>query len=218
MSNLIHLCYKKVLPRDRKGEGRGNPCPVWGVLPVLTRGYHLTPGLWTGLRTGLIWNRISDRTRGYHLPPPPPQWTHTCENITCCCTKNERGHKLLLLLQLLCHDHFAHIFLCLCRTSFYVSGGSFFHYGSRPSGDWLHVVINFHGPNNGKGFKTYFNGNLRISDTTKSSFTTTPSNGRVVIGRFFAELDNYYTSMDVDETLFFNRTLTTQEINSLYNI
>ena len=44
------------------------------------------------------------------------------------------------------------------------------------------------------------------------------SNGKIVIGKFFADIDHYYTSMDVDELLFFNHTLTTQEINSLYNI
>ena len=112
----------------------------------------------------------------------------------------------------------AYSFLNDFRTLIYVSDGGFFHYGTKPSNDWFHVVINYFGPNNGQGFKTYFDGNLRITDNTKWQHNTSPSNGKIVIGKFFADIDHYYTSMDVDELLFFNHTLTTQEINSLYNI
>ena len=112
----------------------------------------------------------------------------------------------------------AYSFLNDFRTLIYVSDGGFFHCGTKPSNDWFHVVINYFGPNNGQGFKTYFDGNLRITDYTKWQHNTSPSNGKIVIGKFFADIDHYYTSMDLDELLFFNHTLTTQEINSLYNI
>ena len=41
---------------------------------------------------------------------------------------------------------------------------------------------------------------------------------KIIIGRGYTEIDNVYTSMEIDELLFFNHTLTTQEIDSLHNI
>ena len=104
------------------------------------------------------------------------------------------------------------------RTLFYVSDGYFIKSGIRPSNGWFHVVINYFGANIRQGFKTYFNGNLNVTSTTKFPHTITPSNGKIVIGRAYTEIDNVYTSMEVDELLFFNHTLTTQEVNSLHDI
>ena len=109
----------------------------------------------------------------------------------------------------------AHSILNYLRTLFYVSGGYFIKSDIRPSFDWFHVVIKYFGPNNGQGFKTHFNGNLNVTSTTKFPYTITPSNRKIVIGGAYTEIDDVYTSMEVDELLFFNHTLTTQEINSL---
>ena len=99
----------------------------------------------------------------------------------------------------------------------YVPGGSFYHFQYRPSDDWFHVVVNYFGPNNGEGFNTYFNGDVAFTDSTIQEDDTTPGNGRIVIGRSFTEIDDYYTSMEVDELCFFNEVLSAQEIKYLYN-
>ena len=80
------------------------------------------------------------------------------------------------------------------------------------------MVVNYFGPNNGQGFKTYFNGDVAFTDTWKSALQTTLSNENIVIGRLYTDIDGYYTSIEMDELLFFNHTLSTEEINSLYNI
>ena len=100
----------------------------------------------------------------------------------------------------------------------YVSGGSFYHFQYRPSNDWFHIVVNYFGPNNGEGFNTYFNGNIAFTDNTIQEDNTTAGNGRIVIGKSFTEIDDYYTSLEVDEVLLFNKILTAQEINYLYNM
>ena len=104
------------------------------------------------------------------------------------------------------------------RTLIHVSDGGISHYGTKPANNWFHIVVNYFGPNNEQGFKTYFNGNHGITDSTKWQHNFAPSNRKIVIGRLFVEINHYYTSMSVDELLIFNHTLTLQEINSLYNI
>ena len=53
------------------------------------------------------------------------------------------------------------------------------------------------------------------NETRKRSSVNAPSNGTIVIGRTLTDLDNYYTSIQVDELLFYNRTLTDPEITML---
>ena len=101
-------------------------------------------------------------------------------------------------------------------TDFSVEGGNFQNSDYRPSNDWFHVVVNYCGPNNGEGFNTYFNGELAYSDTTVEEEASKPGDRRIVIGRSFTEVDNYYTSMAIDEMLMLNKILTEQEIKCLY--
>ena len=116
--------------------------------------------------------------------------------------------------MLIIHIYISHYF----STDFDVSGGSFDNSGYRPSNDWFHVVINYSGPNNGEGFVTYFNGETAYNDSTVEEDDTTPGDGRIVIGRSFTEVDDYYTSMAVDEVVLFNKVLTEHEIKCLYEI
>ena len=48
-------------------------------------------------------------------------------------------------------------------------------------------------------------------DSTRYEQDTTRGNGRMVIGRAFTEVDDLYTSMDVDQVVLFNRVLNAEE-------
>ena len=76
-------------------------------------------------------------------------------------------------------------------------------------------VLNFLGPNDEEGIRIYENGKHVGNHTIITQSSTTESNGRIVIGRAFTEINNYYASVQVDELLFFNRSLTKQEIGML---
>ena len=83
------------------------------------------------------------------------------------------------------------------------------------SNEWVHGVLNFLGPNDEEGIRIYENGKHVGNHTIITQSSTTESNGRIVIGRAFTEINNYYASVQVDELLFFNRSLTEQEIGML---
>ena len=81
---------------------------------------------------------------------------------------------------------------------------------------WTHVVLNYIGPNNGQGIQIYYNGEQTGSDDMRSLSTYQPGSGRVVIGRENTADDNDYASFHVDQLLFFNETLTEQNIQNMY--
>ena len=90
------------------------------------------------------------------------------------------------------------------------------------SNNWFHLVINFIGPNAREGFQIYHDGINVLNDTTKASNSNSrgyipPNNGRIVIGRYLIDHDGLYASVQVDELLFYNRTLTEPEITMLSN-
>ena len=91
--------------------------------------------------------------------------------------------------------------------------GSFQTTGSQPFG-WTHLVLNYIGPNNGQGIQIYFNGMQIGSDNTKSGTSYQPGDGRVILGRHHLR----YAGADVDELLFFNKTLSDQEIMDIKNM
>ena len=79
--------------------------------------------------------------------------------------------------------------------------------------------MNFIGPNEGQGIRIYNDGKLIGNDTTKSNGTNSPSNERIQIGRIdLRSINNpsrtspFYASVEVDELLIYNRTLTEPEI------
>ena len=83
------------------------------------------------------------------------------------------------------------------------------------SNEWVHGVFNFLGPNDEEGIRIYENGKHVWNHTTVTQSSTTESNGRIVIGRAFTELNNYYASVQVDELLFFNHSLNEHKIRML---
>ena len=100
--------------------------------------------------------------------------------------------------------------------------GLFEKSGVVSSNQWFHLVINFIGPNAGEGFQIYHDGINVLNDTTKATNSNSrrylpPNNGRIVTGRYRVDLDAWYASVQVDELLFYNRTLTEPEITILSN-
>ena len=105
--------------------------------------------------------------------------------------------------------------LCF-RFNVYLMDGFFFAHLFEPNG-WTHIVMNYVGPNDGEGIRIYYNKAEVASETTKSGGSRPTGDGRIVIGRFYPDKDMRYTSMQIDELIFFNKALSTNDIKLLYN-
>ena len=76
-------------------------------------------------------------------------------------------------------------------------------------------MLNYIGPNNGQGIQIYYDGVEVDSDTVQDVQSCSAGDGRIVVGRQFTDRDRDYASVMVDELLFFNQTLTAEEISTL---
>ena len=85
---------------------------------------------------------------------------------------------------------------------------------------WTHIVLNYIGPDNGQGIRGYVNGQEVASGTTKHPRSYPAGDGRIVVGRFTTDrdLDQLYSSIQIDELIFFNKALSTTDIKLLYNV
>ena len=52
-------------------------------------------------------------------------------------------------------------------------------------------------------------------DSSKEEYTNSAGNGQIVVGKFRPEEDRNYASVELDELLFFNATLTQDDIEIL---
>ena len=86
-----------------------------------------------------------------------------------------------------------------------------------PSG-WIHIVLNYIGPDNGQGIRIYEDGVLTGSEVTKSGGTYSAGDGRVVVGRPYVDLNVQHGWVNVDELLFFNQSLNDQQVWGIKNI
>ena len=82
-------------------------------------------------------------------------------------------------------------------------------------GTWIHMVLNYIGPEHGQGFRIYYNGAKLNDGNTKYSGGkfASPSDGSVAVGKF----GNIYSTVALDELLFYNVKLTSDQIRELYN-
>ena len=87
---------------------------------------------------------------------------------------------------------------------------------SKPTG-WTHIVLNYIGSNNGEGIRMYVNGTEVASDKYKTARSRPAGDGRIVVGRYLIDTDEYYSSIEVDELIYFNASLTSDEVQSIYN-
>ena len=85
--------------------------------------------------------------------------------------------------------------------------------------DWTHVVMNFVGPNDEEGLKGYSDGRLWDTDSSLLSWTFLPGDGRIVVGRTYADnsADIFYANYDLDELFIFNEKLSEDQILAMKN-
>ena len=81
--------------------------------------------------------------------------------------------------------------------------------------NWTHVILNYLGPEEGMGTRTYLDGRYSAADSSIGGEANPIGDSRLVIGRRFTTRDNDYASAEVDEVLLFNAALTEQEIQIL---
>ena len=98
----------------------------------------------------------------------------------------------------------------------YLLDGYFGEDHPTPTG-WTHVVLNYIGPNNGEGIIGYFDGIEVKTDTSKYGGPFKVGDGRIVVGRRYTDRDAKYASVQVDELIYFNATLTSDNVQSIYN-
>ena len=84
--------------------------------------------------------------------------------------------------------------------------------------DWYHLVFNYIGTNGTQGIAIYHDGQEVTSDTHGQTLSASAGSGEMVIGRYLTSWDGSYSSVLVDELLFFNHQLTQDKIQILYNM
>ena len=77
-------------------------------------------------------------------------------------------------------------------------------------------MLNYIGPNDGEEIRVYYNGQEEVNGVTADA-TRSAGDGRIVVGRRYIDEDSQYASMQIDELIFFNKALSTTDIERLYN-
>ncbi len=87
---------------------------------------------------------------------------------------------------------------------------------SHESHDWFHTAIVYHGPEG--GISVYINGSLVETDSFGPDHSHEETTGNVVLGRTYAMKDRRYANVTVDELMFWDKPLSTDVIQKLYNL
>ena len=81
---------------------------------------------------------------------------------------------------------------------------------------WHHLVGTFNELEGEERFKLYLDGGLYDTIDEPNIRSSSTGSGRVVIGRAFINVDNAYTTLELDELLFYNREMEELEVQALY--
>ena len=79
-------------------------------------------------------------------------------------------------------------------------------------------MLNFIGPNSGEGIQAFRDGALISRHQSGSDGDQIVGDGRVVVGKKYANTNNYYVHVEMDELIFFNRALLEEEVRELYSM
>ena len=79
---------------------------------------------------------------------------------------------------------------------------------------WTHVVLNYIGPNNGEGIRIFYKGAEESRGEITFGGPYSAGDPRIIVGRFSTEVVMYYASVEMDELIFFNHSLTLEEIKA----
>ena len=93
----------------------------------------------------------------------------------------------------------------------------FFSVDVAPVTGWFHLAVVYLGPNDGQGLIVYVNRTKVKKCAQRSNRGTSPGNGQLVIGNKLIGSDDY-SSVAVDELTLWNRELSDQEIEDLYQM
>ena len=109
------------------------------------------------------------------------------------------------------------VYLLIFRYVLDIPGGAFVGTPRPSHNNWFHILFNFIGPNNGEGFRIYHShSGVLVANVTRYSFSSfSRIHGRIVIGRAFTAIDEDYSSVVMDDLLFFNQAVTDDEIKML---
>ena len=77
--------------------------------------------------------------------------------------------------------------------------------------------MNYLDYNSDEAVQIYYDGEKRTGDSVLTVRTATPSDGRIVIGRKFGNVDGDYSTMEIDELALFNTALSSEQITYLYD-
>ena len=81
------------------------------------------------------------------------------------------------------------------------------------------MVLNYLGPEPEVGGISVYNDNAFVgSQPDGISLESSPGTSDVVLGQRYTDEDNYYTSLQVDELMFFKRNLSASDIKAFYNL
>ena len=84
---------------------------------------------------------------------------------------------------------------------------------------WIHVVFNYLGEDEDVGGINVYNDNALVGSKENGiSQESTAGTVDVVLERRFTNDDNYYTSVQIDELMLFNRNLSASEVEAFYNL
>ena len=86
------------------------------------------------------------------------------------------------------------------------------------SNQWIHLVLNFIGPNSGEGIQAFKDGAFIGQHQSGADGTHTVGDSRVIVGRKHANVNKFYAHVEVDELIFFNEALSNEEVGQLYNM
>ena len=76
---------------------------------------------------------------------------------------------------------------------------------------------NYIGPDNGQGMRIYINGQEVENEASWSVWPVSAGDSRIVVGRHYADKDQHYGNAQVDELIFFDAALTSDDVQSIYN-
>ena len=104
------------------------------------------------------------------------------------------------------------IFSYCFRYGILLPGGFYTVIANHPIG-WVHIAMNFI---RGRELELYEAGQPNGRDTVLNTlFQYGPTNGRIIIGRYYSAQDGFYGSVQVDQLLFYNHPLSEEEITRL---
>ena len=108
------------------------------------------------------------------------------------------------------------IYVCF-RASIWEQSGFFTESNSDEDlAGWFHIVLNYStSSSRSPRLRAYVDGKEWLKDSTPERQYIAPGDGRIVLGRAYSTVDDFYTSMTVDEVWFFNEWLDVNDIKQL---